>query len=249
MKQFISGQCPVCHSKLHIARLACNHCRAEFPADEELSPFDYLDDSMRTFLLTFLKCEGSVKAVGEALKISYPTVKKRYSELMIALGLHAKDNKQNKPWEGMNMNILNNLNRKSRKASDIVRNKLCDSNGIATFPLQKGGLCEIRILPDGSGFESEKLPGQKILFEIFDTIADFLKSQGGEAPKGTARGPENRIGMGKCGEETVTYQIATKDYDKKEGETSCDPLFVLAGIMEWAGIAENGYGYLKLLNP
>jgi hypothetical protein len=43
------------------------------------------------------------------------------------------------------------------------------------------------------------------------------------------------------------YQIATQYYDKEIGESTFDPLFVLAAMLEWAGIAENGWGYLRLL--
>jgi hypothetical protein len=72
-----------------------------------------------------------------------------------------------------------------------------------------------------------------------------LKNNGGEAPKGLGR--SDRVGYGKCGPETVMYQIATQYYDKEIGESTFDPLFVLAAMLEWAGIAENGWGYLRLL--
>ena len=43
------------------------------------------------------------------------------------------------------------------------------------------------------------------------------------------------------------YQIATQYYGKKIGESTFDPLFVLAAMLEWAEIAENGWGYIKLI--
>lgn len=43
------------------------------------------------------------------------------------------------------------------------------------------------------------------------------------------------------------YAIATKYYGKNDGESSYDPLFVIAAMLEWAGIAKNGHGFIKLL--
>lgn len=43
------------------------------------------------------------------------------------------------------------------------------------------------------------------------------------------------------------YRIATEYYGKAEGESTFDPIFVLAAMLQWAGIAENGRGYLRLI--
>ena len=37
-------------------------------------------------------------------------------------------------------------------------------------------------------------------------------------------------------------------YGKSEGESVFDPVFILAGILEWADIAKNGRGYIELTN-
>ena len=44
------------------------------------------------------------------------------------------------------------------------------------------------------------------------------------------------------------YAIATEYYGKEEGESSFDPLFVIAAILDWAGIARNERGYMELIN-
>ena len=143
------------------------------------------------------------------------------------------------------MSIFGKLNRNSQKASDIVKNKLYDNNGMVVIELPKGGICRVSISSNGDSFESDKLGNQIIDFSVFDIIVDFLKSSGGKAPKGMGR--NDRVGYGKCGKGTVMYQIATQYYGKKLGESTFDPLFVLAAMLEWAGIAENGWGYLRLL--
>lgn len=35
-------------------------------------------------------------------------------------------------------------------------------------------------------------------------------------------------------------------FGKKPGESCFDPAFVLAAVLEWAGIAKNGWGYIQL---
>ena len=242
MKKIDSMRCPICESKLHISRLSCSLCKAEYPIDEEFFPFEYLNAEQKLFLITFLKCGGSIKAMETELNISYPTVKKRYEELLVALGLKEKNIIRK---ENIDMSIFGKINRNSKKASDIIKNKLYDNKGTTVISLPKGGTCYISIAEKGDAFVSDKLPNQIVDFYVFDIIVEFLESVGGKAPKGLGR--SDRVGYGKCGEETVMYQIATQYYDKKIGESTFDPLFVLAAMLEWAGIAENGWGYLRLL--
>lgn len=242
MKKLDSMNCPVCEARLHISRLSCPQCKAEFPIEKEFFPFEYLNTEQKSFLLAFLKCGGNIKALEAEFNVSYPTIKKRHEELLIALGLKEKNNIER---EEIDMSIFGKLNRESKKASDVIKNKLYDNNGVVVISLPKGGACRISIADSGNAFESNKLGNQIVDFYVFDIIVDFLKNNGGEAPKGLGR--SDRVGYGKCGPETVMYQIATQYYGKETGESTFDPLFVLAAMLEWAGIAENGWGYLRLL--
>ena len=241
MKNFDSMNCPICEAKLHISRLSCPQCKAEYPIDKEFSPFEYLNTEQKSFLITFLKCGGNIKSMEAALNVSYPTVKKRYEELLIALGLKEKHIAEK---ENIDMSVFGEIDRNSKKASDIIKNKLYDNNGVVTLNLPKGGLCNISITEYGDSFACDKLGIQIVNFYVFDIIVDFLKSVGGKAPKGLGR--SYKVGDGKCGKETVMYQIATQYYGVEIGKYSFDPLFVLAAMLEWAGIAENGWGYLQL---
>ena len=54
-----SGQCPVCGAALHLAQLSCPGCKAEFPTDEPLSPYECLAPEYARFLQTFLACKTS----------------------------------------------------------------------------------------------------------------------------------------------------------------------------------------------
>ena len=133
------------------------------------------------------------------------------------------------------------------KASEIIRKKLEKmENGNATITLYSGDQFNVE-LGNGNYFISEKLPFQQVTFDIFDIVVDFLKTQPNyKARKGGCR--NSKVGEDKCTEDTVMYAIATKYYGKCDGESSYDPLFVIAAMLEWAGIAKNGHGFIKLKN-
>lgn len=131
------------------------------------------------------------------------------------------------------------------KASEIIRKKLEESsNESAIITLYNGEKFIVKMW-NGDYFVSEKLPFQQVTFDIFDIVVDFLESQPNfKARKGGCR--NSKVGEDKCTKDTVMYAIATKYYGKFEGESSYDPLFVIAAILEWAGIAKNGHGFIKL---
>ena len=132
------------------------------------------------------------------------------------------------------------------KASEIIINKLNSNGGEAYVNLLNGDTAHIQIVDD-SYFVSNKLPHQKIDFSIFDLVVDFLKSEPHfRAIKGGCRNSE--VGEDKCSRGTVMYVIAKKYYGKKDGESSFDPLFVIASILDWANIARNKRGYMELIN-
>ena len=45
------------------------------------------------FVLTFLKNQGSIKAIEKEMNISYPTVKKMLNEVLLALGLDVEEDR------------------------------------------------------------------------------------------------------------------------------------------------------------
>lgn len=247
MKHFASGKCPVCHSPLHLNRLACPECKAEYPVDAELSPYDYLNDAQAEFLRLFLQNRGSLKAVGEQCGQSYPTVKKRLDDLLAALGYL----EETEPFEleEIDMSNFSELDPNSTKPSEIIRKKLYDAGGNVTIPQLQGAPCNIVFASNGREFTSDKLNRYKYCFEftIFDHVVDFLLERPQyKAVKGTARGPEDKVGYGKCTEDTVSYAIATRYFGKSIGESTLDPCFVIVAMLAWAGIVNNERGYIQL---
>ena len=61
MKKNIIGYCPICHDKLVVKTLRCNHCDTEITGDFVLNPFDYLSKEQLDFALVFIKNQGNIK--------------------------------------------------------------------------------------------------------------------------------------------------------------------------------------------
>ncbi|WP_337593609.1 DUF2089 family protein [Vescimonas sp.] len=236
-----SGQCPVCGEHLHLARLACPGCKAEFPTDEPLLPYNYLSEEDAQFLKTFLVCRGSLKEVQAQMNISYPTAKKRLEELLLRLGLRGEDENA----EEVDMSLFKKTETASTKASDIIRNKLYENGGKATVYSVSGKAYVIKASGDGKTFLCNELPIKPpFSYEVFDRIVELLIREGGSARKGMGR--NFRLGEGHCTEDTVVGYIGAHYFGANYGTYVFDPVFVLAAVLEWAGIARNERGYLSL---
>lgn len=137
-------------------------------------------------------------------------------------------------------------------ASEIVRRKLYESGGVVTIPLLKGQMCKVLASSDGQTFTSDRLSygyDHHAFYEyrVFDIIVALMESSPGRrARKGNARRKEDKVGFGKCTADTVIGTIAIKYSGKSIGESIYDPVFVLAAILDWAGIAHNRRGYIEL---
>lgn len=241
MKQTVS-KCPVCAGSLRISALRCSHCGAELNGDFELGIFDRLNGEQYKFLLTFLKSRGNLKEVQSALNISYPTAKRKLDELLISLELGAGDEK--KTQEGADMTNLT-VDYGSSKSSELIKAKLKAQSGHATVFTARGLPCEIYASADGETFTSDKLPiTPPYRYVVFDVVTDLLLECGGKARKGNGR--NYKLGEPGCEETTVVGAIAKRYFGRGPGESVFDPVFVLAAVLEWAGIVRNGRGELIL---
>lgn len=245
--QKIISECPACGAKLRITSLHCAGCGMELRNDFELSPFDLLNSAQMSFLCTFLRQRGNMSSLQSELRISYPTAKKKLDDLLIALNL-LEDNQQdiktveNERDDDM---LTCHVQENSTKASDIIKRKLIENNGRVIVHTARGLPCEIHIAPDGVSFLSNKLPiNPPYRFEVFDIIVDLLISQGGRAKKGNGR--NHKLGEPECDETTVVGAIGYQYAHVEVGKSVYDPVFVLAAVLEWAGIANNERGELVL---
>jgi hypothetical protein len=82
----ILSKCPVCSSRLKATRLKCESCNTVVENQFELSKFDYLNNEQLSFIEVFLKSRGNIKDVEKELGISYPTVRAKLDEVIVALG-------------------------------------------------------------------------------------------------------------------------------------------------------------------
>lgn len=140
---------------------------------------------------------------------------------------------------------------KTKRASDIIRKKLLESGGTVTISLLDQKPCTIVAADGGCTFTSDKLNKHRLKFDfsVFDVIVDLLEnSPQHRARKGNAHGKEDKVGYGKCTLDTVMGAVAINYFGKSQGESCYDPVFVLAAVMDWAGVATNMRGYIQLKN-
>ncbi len=238
MKRVLS-KCPGCQGQLKIITLRCEDCGMELRSDFELSVFDQLNDEQYQFLMMFLKGRGSLKDVQAELKMSYPTAEKKLDELIVALGLaEPQINKEGKEMDMSNMNV----DYSSKKASEIIKAKLKENGGHATVYTARGLPCEIYAEPDGETFTSDKLPGYKYEYAVFDDIVELMRKQGGTARKGNGF---YKLGAPGCEENTITGVVGLSR-GIEVGKSVGNPISTIAAMLEWGGIASNGRGVVTL---
>lgn len=202
--------------------------------DFELSPFDRLSEKQYSFLISFLKNEGNLKAIQEQRNLSYPVVKRELAELLHSLGIE-KDTSERKE-EAMDMSSWT-INKNSAKASDIVKAKLVGCGGRTVVYTLQGNPYSVWVESEDS-FACDKIISYT--YDIFDVIVEHLLSQGGRARKGNGRG---HLGGSGCEDDTIAAAIL-KNY--WHSDTGFDPGFVMIAILEWAGIVHNRRGTVEL---
>ena len=91
MTSAIPKKCPACSQDMHVCLLRCPVCHTEVQGEFALGRFAQLSDEQLGFLETFVRCRGSLKDVGAAVGISYPTARNRLDSLIEALGFGDKN--------------------------------------------------------------------------------------------------------------------------------------------------------------
>ena len=83
----MATRCPICAGgPLHVTRLSCPDCRTQIDTDLEPPKVLRLPPELLAFMLTFVRCRGSIRDVEKELGISYPTVCKRLDLVNELLG-------------------------------------------------------------------------------------------------------------------------------------------------------------------
>lgn len=222
--------CPLCGIEV----------RGQFAS--KTSPYSALSAQQSDFLLLFLKCRGNMKQLQKERRLSYLAAKKQLDELLDVLGLATDTQRKVKDRDIIDVTSWE-IDENSMKASDVIRRKLKECGGRTIVISYSGKEYEVWAEEDGKTFGCDALHGNSYSFEIFDIVVKFLKNNGGCAKKGTGRAP---LGSEKCGLDTISGVILHEYFDVAPGGSGFDPSFVVAAILEWAGIVKNGRGWLEL---
>lgn len=245
MEKELVTHCPRCSKNLIATRLVCRECDLELTGDFGLSKFDYLSTDEMDFVLTFLKYQGNFKAVQEQKRMSYPAVKKKIAEVVMKLGIDdIKDEKE----EISDVPVLSFEPIESNDSPVIARIKerLNDCGGKTTIRLLQGDPCDIWFDTNGKGLVSPKIPpANQLTWEAFDAAVEVIVKNNGKAVKGKARSGA-KLGSDDLPLDSVEGYIAHKVHGAQEGETAFGPGFVIAAVLDWAGICNNERGYLSM---
>lgn len=84
-------ECPICGDKLTVTEVSCDHCGTHIQGRFDGCRFCRLSSEESAFLLTFIKCRGSIKDVERELGVSYPTVRSMLDRLILSLDREAAE--------------------------------------------------------------------------------------------------------------------------------------------------------------
>jgi hypothetical protein len=103
--------CPVCGETLALTRLSCQACGTELSGDFQACEFCALSGEDRELLRVFLASRGNMKELQSFLKVSYPTARLRFDNLLARLGLDKGGAGQPASGSGDRVDILQALAR------------------------------------------------------------------------------------------------------------------------------------------
>jgi len=91
MNREVLGKCPVCGGDTSITKIRCSKCKTTIEGDFDLCKFCRLTPEQKEFIDVFIKCRGNIKEIEKELGISYPTVKNKIEDVVMALGHKVDD--------------------------------------------------------------------------------------------------------------------------------------------------------------
>lgn len=132
--------------------------------------------------------------------------------------------------------------------SDVLRTLYNYNGGEITVTLLNGTKHKVNLSNDGEYLYSITGLGKSyhLKLEWFDKIVKYIVDNGGRVKKGGARNKNAKVGYENCAYGTLAYYVATECYGKKVGDSSFDPIFMVAAILDNAGICKNERGYISI---
>lgn len=248
MAQKLIGSCPVCSNPLTATRLTCRKCGLELSNDFTLNRFSYLTEKEMEFLEVFIKTGGNLKEIQMLLHLSYPSVKKQLLHLQAALHLQPTA-KQEADLEPMQSPIKKlPIYKDESLIVQTIKDKLNAADGTALIPLPKGGTFHIYYEEFGTGLLASNLPKSRILtWTAFDCAMKILTQKAEEnsrVRKGNAM--KGKLGSSDLPIDSLEGYVAHYAYGAKKGDSCLCTVSALCAILDWTGLARNGYGYITL---
>ena len=74
--------CPSCGEALKVHTMHCAACDTKIVGEYALSPLMALRDEDQAFVLNFVMCSGSLKALAQKMDLSYPSVRNRLDDII-----------------------------------------------------------------------------------------------------------------------------------------------------------------------
>ena len=107
----LPNNCPICQGKVVVTRFFCPDCQTSVEGSflPRQSPFQNLNSEQMNFLLTFIRSEGRLNRMEEVLGLSYPTLKNRLNDVIMALGFLPEKEIPFKPSDSQRKHILDDL--------------------------------------------------------------------------------------------------------------------------------------------
>ena len=84
-------KCPVTGEALEVTRLECPSSGISIKGRFQPNEFALLEPDKLEFMRLFVKVRGNLKEVERILELSYPTVRQRFENLLLALGYEAHE--------------------------------------------------------------------------------------------------------------------------------------------------------------
>lgn len=113
--------CPVCDGEMMITRLYCPECDVKLEGHFNFGGLEGLSPEQIAFVATFVACEGKIKRVQNALKISYPTVRARLEEVITAMGYEVGPVDEEEDDDELRKQVLDDLAAGRISSEDAVR--------------------------------------------------------------------------------------------------------------------------------
>jgi hypothetical protein len=118
------GTCPVCGESLEVTRLHCRSCDTTIEGHFNIGVFERLSPEQLAFAELFIRREGKLSRMEGDLGLSYPTLRSRLNDVILALGYEVGQDEEALPEpisEGERRQILDDLASGKLSKDEAVR--------------------------------------------------------------------------------------------------------------------------------